>query len=51
MKLSSRERKQAKQQLKNLYLDEFRKNADYTKEELLGFEKTIRTINKCFSKA
>ncbi len=50
MKLSSRERKDAKQQLKDRYLEEFRKNTDYTKDELKGFEKTIKVINKSFAK-
>jgi putative ATP-dependent endonuclease of the OLD family len=50
MKLSSRERRDAKQQLKNLYLEEFRKNSDYIKEDLKNFEKAIRAINKRFAK-
>jgi predicted ATP-dependent endonuclease of OLD family len=51
LKLSSRERKDAKQQLKNLCLVEFRNSTDYTKEELAGFERAIRIINKSFAKA
>lgn len=50
LKLTSKERNIAKQQLKNLCLEEFRKNTDYTKEELKSFEKAIKIINKSFAK-
>ncbi len=50
MKLTSRDRKEAKQQLKNRYLEEFQKNTDYSKDELKGFEKIIKVINRSFGK-
>ncbi len=52
MKLSSSKgRKEAKQGLKNLYLEEFKGCGDYTKDELRGFEKVIKLVNKVFAKA
>lgn len=46
MELGSREKKNAKEELKRKYLEEFISNIDYTKEELKEFSKLIDLINK-----
>lgn len=49
MKLQSkdnRERRSARDKIKKLCLEEFKRNANYTQEELSMFEKTIHIINK-----
>lgn len=54
MKLASkdtRERRDAKQHLKNLCLQEFQKATDHSKDELKGFERAVRIINKSLGKA
>ncbi|MGB8116821.1 MAG: AAA family ATPase, partial [Candidatus Sulfotelmatobacter sp.] len=46
----SKRRREAKEKLKKLYLEEFRKHSDYTKKELEEFGKVIRAINSKFRK-
>jgi putative ATP-dependent endonuclease of the OLD family len=50
MKLGSKERREAKEQLKRLLLAEFKRNDDYTKEELQDLAKAVKTINRKFAK-
>ena len=46
MKLASRDRREAKQELKKLYLEEFKKRTDYSKDELKEFGKAVKAINR-----
>ena len=46
MKLTSSERRNAKDQLKKLYLEEFKSRTDYSLEDLKHFSKAIKTINR-----
>lgn len=46
---SGEERRKAKDQLKAMYLEEFKKHTDYTKKDLEEFNKAIRTINARFA--
>jgi len=49
MKLGSRERREAKETLKKMYLEEFKCHTDYTKEEMKNLTSVIKVINKRFS--
>jgi len=42
----SSERRQAKEKLKKLYLEEFKRCTDYTVDELREIAKVIKTVNK-----
>lgn len=45
MKLSSTERREAKNTLKQRYLEEFKKHTDYTKDELKELSRAVKHIN------
>lgn len=50
MKLGSRERRDAKNDLKRMYFEEFRQQTDYTKEELKELGRILKIINRSFGK-
>ena len=51
MRLGSSAKKDAKEKLKKLYLEEFKSHRDYTAEELKEIAKAIKAINHNLNKA